>query len=151
MVVEHDYEQYPELTNQQLEQMPFDSPHPQITEDFVGTVERVTDGDTLTLTTSFRDFSFPLRLLDIDAPELNEGGERSKEWLRAKVEGKEVQVLIDPKQRVGKYGRLLGKVVYAGLDVGEEMISLGYAFRFGEKDEFNPDPANKIFDLRQWF
>ena len=135
MVFEHDYEQFPELTNAQLDEFGFSSPHPQITEDFRAEVVKVHDGDTITVRVDFRDFTFPIRLLDIDAPELSEGGEEAGEWLRSKILGKEVDVLIDSSNRVGKYGRLLGRVFSLGLDVGEEMQHLGLVSAFGEKDE----------------
>ena len=68
MAFEHDFHEYPELTNAQMAQHQFSSPHEQITSDFRAEVVRVHDGDTITLRTGFRDFDFPLRLLDIDAP-----------------------------------------------------------------------------------
>ena len=132
---DHDYVNFPELTNSQLDVLQFSSPHPQITEDFFATVVKVHDGDTVTLNTSFRDFDFPLRLLDIDAPELSEGGEEAKKWLESKLLLKEVVVLIDSSNRVGKYGRLLGRILSDGLIVGEEMLHLGLVSEFGAKDE----------------
>lgn len=150
MPAEHDYVKYPELSNKQLEHEQFNSPHPQIREDFEATVERVHDGDTVTLSTSFRDFLFPLRLLGIDAPEMSEGGEDARDWLRGRILGSRILVLIDPHNRVGKYGRLLGKIMWSGLDVGEEMMNLGLVAAFGEKDEGVPEPANKIFRLEAY-
>lgn len=135
MVFEHDYQNYPELTNTQLQEMQFSSPHIQITEDFEAEVVKVHDGDTITLRTNFRDFDFPLRLLNIDAPEMSEGGMEAREWLRSKLLGQVVQVLIDSKQRVGKYGRLLGRVLFRGLDVGQEELYLGLAKPFGQQNE----------------
>lgn len=141
----HDYEAYPELTNSQLQVLQFSSPHVQITEDFDALVVKVMDGDTVSLQVSFRDFSFPLRLLDIDAPEMNSGGEVAKEWLKNKVEGQQVKVLMDLKNRVGKYGRLLGKVFFNGLDVGQEEIFLGLAVPFGKTAEGSIPNINKLF------
>lgn len=147
---EHDYEKYPELTNSQLSEMGFSSPHRQITEDFRATVVKVHDGDTVTLNTSFRDFNFPLRLLNIDAPEMSEGGEVTQQWLQNKILGKEVSVLIDRNNRVGKYGRLLGRIMYYGLDVGQEELYLGLAKPFGKKKEGEPPDLGKLFNLKQW-
>ena len=59
---DHDYKKFPELTNKQINEFGFQSPHKQITEDFDATVVHVTDGDTIRLRTDFRDFTFPLRL-----------------------------------------------------------------------------------------
>jgi endonuclease YncB( thermonuclease family) len=116
-IFNHDFIKYPELTNKQLEFLEFISPHPQITEDFDAVVVKVVDGDTVKLHTSFRDFDFSLRLLDIDTLELSEGGQGAKEWLKNQVENQEVRIVLDLDNRVGKYGRLLGKVVHNGLDL----------------------------------
>ena len=147
---EHDYKNFPELSDAQMAEFQFSSPHEQITKDFNATVVKVHDGDTITLRTDFRDFDFPLRFLDIDAPELNNGGDVAREWLKAKIELKEVQILIDPENRVGKYGRLLGRVFYRGMDVGQESLYLGLVKPFGAKKEGEPLSLLRIFSLRQW-
>ena len=135
MVFVHDFDRFPELTNNQLNDFEFVSPHVQIKESFDAKVVKVVDGDTIRVFTSFRDFDFPVRLLDIDSPELNEGGEEAKEWLRKKLLGESVHVEVDIENRVDKYGRLLGRVFYNGLDVGQEQIYLGYAVPFGSRSE----------------
>ena len=147
----HDYKKFPELTNAQLEEFGFSSPFPQITEDFRASVVKVRDGDTITLRAPFRNFDFPLRLLDIDAPEMNAGGEIARDWLIGQIEGNNVEIKINRKNRVGKYGRLLGKVISRGLDMGEAEISLGYAVPFGKKNEGYIPKEDKVFALRQWF
>lgn len=145
---EHDYKKYPELTNTQLDTLQFSSPHEQITDDFFAKVVKVHDGDTITLRTTFRDFDFPLRIVDIDAPELNEPkGHEVKKWLESELMGKNVIIGINPKNRVGKYGRLLGTVWLNGLNIGSQMIRLGKVKPFGLKNEGEPEPINKI--LRQ--
>ena len=101
---EHDYNKNPELSDAQLEMLQFSSPHQQITEDFNAIVVKVHDGDTITLQTTFRDFNFPLRFLDIDAPEMSEGGDIAKEWLTNRLLGEHIKVEINKKNRVGKYG-----------------------------------------------
>ena len=151
MVLEHDYNKFPELSNKQIEEFGFNSPHPQITEDFHATVVRVHDGDTVTLRAEFRDFEFPLRLLDIDSPEMSEGGEEARDWLRGQILDEEVQIKINRKERVGKYGRLLGKVISRGMDMGEAELSMGLAVPFGKKNEGEPPKLDKMFSLRQWF
>ncbi len=150
MVFEHDYNNFPELTNVQLETLGFTSPHKQITEDFYAEVVKVHDGDTVTLRTDFRDFDFPLRFLNIDAPELNEGGGVTRDWLKDQILNQNVQVLINPNNRVGKYGRLLGRILYGGLDIGQQEINLGYAKEFGKKDEGKLPRLDKIFRVGQW-
>ena len=147
---DHNYTAYPELTNAEINDFGFSSPHKQITEDFRATVIKVHDGDTITLRTSFRNFDFPLRFLDIDSKELNEGGEEAREWLKNKIEGQSVSILINSENRVGKYGRLLGKVLFNGLDMGETEIHLGLALPFGNKAEGELETSEKIFSLKQW-
>lgn len=149
-MVEHNYKDYPELTNKQIEEFGFQSPHKQITEDFRAVVVKVTDGDTIRVKANFRDFAFPIRFIAIDAPEMNHGGEVARDWLKGQIEGEEVEIKINVRNRVGKYGRLLGKVVAAGIDMGESEVRLGLAVPFGQKDEAKiPDPF-KIFRIEQW-
>ena len=147
----HDYEAYPELSNAQLAEFGFSSPHTQITEDFEAVVEDVTDGDTINVTCSFRSFKFPVRFLDYDAPEMNQGGEKAKQWLSSRVLGKRVFVLIDRSNRVGKYGRLLGRVMHNGIVLAEEMFYLGLNRPFGMIDEGQLARFQKITRLNQWF
>lgn len=150
MVFDHDYKKYPELTNQQIEEFGLTSPHVQYTEDFEATVIKVTDGDTITLETKDRDFTFPLRIAKIDAPEMNAGGEEAKEWLKEQIEGENVEIKINKNNRVGRYGRLIGEVFYNGLDMGESELRLGLAVPFGLKNEGQPEDINKILNIRQW-
>ena len=70
----HDFKRYPELTNNQMNFYYFDSPHQQIAEDFDAKVVKVTDGDTIRVTTDFRDFDFPIRFSNIMAAETDEKG-----------------------------------------------------------------------------
>ena len=144
MTFTHDFKRFPELTNGQMGLYYFDSPHQQITEDFEAKVNRVIDGDTVILDWNGRSFLFPLRLLGIDAPELNEGGRESKSWLETQIDGKEVQIIIDEKQRVGKFGRLLGRIIFDGIDVQLESIALGHARRSGEELTPFPNFSNEL-------
>lgn len=140
----HDFKKFPELRNEQMIHYYFQSPHKQIFEDFWAEVVKVVDGDTIRVKWHERDFDFPLRLLDINAPEMNEPrGEEVRGWLKGRIEGEEVEIRIDPKQRVGKWGRLLGKVFHGGMDIGEVMISQGMATTFEGR---NP---GKIPDISQ--
>ena len=131
----HNFKANPELTNAQLETLRFTSPHKQIEDDFIATVVEVHDGDTIKLRTTFRDFDFPLRFAGIDAPEMNNGGEKARDWLRGQILGKSVEIKIDPNNRVGKFGRLIGSVIYQGLDMGQTELHLGLVFPFGKKLE----------------
>ncbi len=151
MVFKHDYKKFPELSNRQLEENPFDSPHKQITQDFDAECVRVHDGDTITLRTGFRNFDFPLRFLGIDAPEMNAGGEKARDWLRNRILGKTVKIMINIKNRVDKYGRLLGRVFHGGLDVGDEMLRMRIVTTFENRREAQLPNLDKMFSLKQWF
>jgi endonuclease YncB( thermonuclease family) len=132
----HDFKKFPELTNSQMELYYFQSPHKQIVEDFRADVVKVTDGDTITVRTTFRDFDFPVRFLNNNAPELNEnGGKESKSWLEGLILGKEVDILIDPNQRVGKFGRILGTIMHRGIELNEQSIREGFATTFENRRE----------------
>lgn len=124
----HDFKKNPELTNSQMETMYFSSPHRQITEGFEATVTKVVDGDTIKVMWSERDFEFPVRMLRVNAPEMSEpGGQRSKDWLKTQIEGKKIWINVDPKNRVGKYGRLLGEFILGGVDLNDMAVQMGYA------------------------
>ena len=78
----HDFKRFPELTNSQMNLYYFDSPHKQITESFTAKVVKVTDGDTIRVKWDERDFTFPIRLSELAAPELNErGGVKAQRWM----------------------------------------------------------------------
>ncbi len=124
----HDFIRFPELTNNQMNLYYFDSPHQQIAEDFDARVVKVVDGDTIRVTVGFRDFDFPIRISNLLAPEMNEnGGKRSRDHLRNLIEGKTIEVIINKNNRVGKWGRLLGRVRERGFDIGQQMIEEGFA------------------------
>lgn len=151
MVREHDFKNFPELSNEQMSTMYFESPHKQIFEDFKAKVVKVTDGDTVKLSTDFRDFEFPLRIRDIDAPELNQDmGIEAKAHLTELIEGEEVEILIDPTNRLEKWGRLLGDVVFNGVQMSEEMERQGFAIPFNRRREGQFEPVERIFNEKQW-
>lgn len=147
----HDFKKYPELSNKELQQLQFASPHKQITEDFTADVVKVHDGDTITLRVEWRDFDFPLRLLGIDAPEMNAGGEEARDWLKGQILGNEVDIVIDANNRVDKYGRLLGHVFYGGLDMSQQLLFLGLATTFDQRREDQLPSLSKQFATKQWF
>jgi len=129
----------------------FESPHKQILEDFRAKVVKVHDGDTITVETDFRDFNFPVRFLNTDAPELKDpGGRDSQSWLAEKILNKEVDIIINRSQRVGKYGRLLGKIFSEGVDINEESIRAGKATPFGQQEAGEIPNLNKDLNIKQW-
>lgn len=132
----HDFKNFPELTNSQMEIYYFESPHKQITSDFDAKVVKVIDGDTIRVFWEERDFDFPVRLLDIDAPEIDTPrGVKSQKWLEDLILGKDILVQIDEKQRVDKWGRLLGKIISEGLPINELSMLLGFSIPFERREE----------------
>tara|TARA_Y100000310_G_C20079497_1_gene533147 strand:- start:31 stop:507 length:477 start_codon:yes stop_codon:yes gene_type:complete len=150
MMREHDFKNFPELPNSMMDTHYWESPHKQIFEDFDAKVTKVVDGDTVRLEADFRDFDFPLRILGIDTLELNEGGQGAKEYLKDLMEGEDVRVIIDPKQRVEKWGRLLGDVMFKGTVLSEDMLRQGYAVPFERRREGQIEPLEKIFNMKRW-
>lgn len=128
----HDFKLFPELTNSQMQFYYFDSPHKQLVEPFDAKVIRVKDGDTLQVTMDERDFDFPIRLARIAAPELDEvGGLASQKWLAGEIQGEDVQIVLT-RQRVGKWGRLLGEVNFLGMNLNTQSLEQGYSIKFEE-------------------
>ena len=122
----HDFKRFPELSNSQVDFYYFESPHKQIFEDFRAVVVKVHDGDSIRVMTDFRDFDFPIRIMNIKAPELDqEGGMESQRFLEQRLLGQEVEIKINPNIRIGAWGRLLGKVEIGSMDIGEESIMMG--------------------------
>ena len=128
----HDFKRFPELTNSQMDIYYFESPHKQMVEDFTAKCVRVKDGDTIELRIEDRDFDFPLRLSKIAAPELDEvGGLASQKWLAGEIQGKDVEIVL-ARQRVEKWGRLLGEVMHIGRSMNDISLDLGYSIKFEE-------------------
>ena len=95
MAIGHDFKNFPELTNRQMQVYYFESPHRQITEDIRVKVVKVTDGDTIRVEWNERDFNFPIRIAYLDAPELDEtNGERSQKWLSSRILNEEVALKV---------------------------------------------------------
>jgi len=141
----HDFKRFPELTNSQMQLYYFASPHKQITEDFRAEVVKVIDGDTIIVKAHFRDFNFPIRFLGTNSPEMNEPqGKECKKWLEDLILNKKVDIMIDKKQRVGKWGRLLGTVFSDGMNLSETMIINGKATPFDDRNE------GQIPEVHEW-
>jgi len=130
----HDFKLFPELTNSQMQIYYFQSPHKQITEDFEGKVVKITDGDTIHVKWRERDKPIVIRFIDTAAPEMDEeGGVESRSWLEKQIMGEEVQVQIEPKLRVGKWGRIIGRIMHMGMDINRMSIEAGMAVPFEER------------------
>ena len=127
----HDFKLFPELTNSQMQFYYFDSPHKQITGDFEGKVVDVHDGDTIKVKWEEREKPVNIRFIDTASPELNEeGGLEAQRWLANQILGEYVQVLIEPKLRVGKWGRIIGRIIHMGQDINRMSMEAGHAVAF---------------------
>lgn len=147
----HDFKNFPELANSQMDLYYFESPHKQITENFFCKVIKVKDGDTIQVRWAERDFDFPVRFLDINAPELNEPrGHAVKDWLVKRIEDEEIEILIDKRNRVDKWGRLLGHVFHRGMDTGTEMMHLGLVTSWEARNEGQLPIINKELNINKW-
>ena len=133
----HDFKKFPELTTHQMQFYYFDSPHRQILEDFRAKVVKVIDGDTIKVKWDERDFDFRVRFSNIAAPEMDEGGRDSKQWLEKEILNEEIDILINPKMRVGKWGRILGEVLHRGLNINELSLQLNYSVPFGSVESWD--------------
>lgn len=123
----HDFKNFPELTNSQMQIYYFESPHKQIVEPFLAEVVKVSDGDTIRVKWQERDFTFPIRMAELAAPELDErGGPESQSWLEDQILGKEVEI-IPTRTRVEKWGRLLANIMFRGMDMSAQSIDAGKA------------------------
>lgn len=101
---------------------------------YKATVRSIYDGDTITADI---DLGFgvilskqKIRLYGIDTPELR-GEDRpdgliSRDWLRDKIDGKEI-ILETIKDKTGKYGRWLGIIHFEGVNLNEQLVELGLA------------------------
>ena len=131
----HDFKRFPELTNRQMEIYYFDSPHKQLVENFTARVVKVTDGDTVRVEIPERDFSFPVRIARLAAPELDEeGGIASQKFLSKQIMEKYVDIILT-KSRVEKWGRLLAEILFMGINVGRASIDAGYATTWENREQ----------------
>lgn len=82
---------------------------------------RVIDGDTIACNGQ------SLRFARINAPELSDpGGQTAKDWMRLKVEGKQVTCVVSNRRE--KYGRLLGDCfVGPGPSLSDQLLEAGMA------------------------
>ena len=147
-----DFVKNPELRNSEMDEFYLESPHKQIFEDFPAKCVKVVDGDTLRLMWSERDFDFPIRIRGIIDSEMREArGKEVQRWVKNLLLDKNVDILIDPDNRVEKWGRLLGDVLIDGLDVGEILMQNGMATTFEARDEGKFPIENKLFSIKQWY
>ena len=147
-----DWVKFPELRNSELEIYYMQSPHKQILGNFRAKCVKVIDGDTIRVRWDRRDFDFPVRFWGTDAPELNqEGGSESQSWLESVILDEEIEILIDPDNRVGKFGRILGTIMSRGMNINEDSIRQGWATSFDDRNEGELPILAKELALEKWF
>lgn len=94
-----------------------------------GRIVGVADGDTVTLLDG-SNVQHKIRLAGIDAPESKQDfGNRSKQSLSDLVFAKAVTVETNKKDR---YGRVVGKVTFDGIDVNLQQVERGLAWHYKE-------------------
>ena len=93
----------------------------------MGRIVGISDGDTVTLLDANKR-QHKIRLTGIDAPEKKMPfGQRSKEHLSDLVFSKDVQV---ETEKLDRYGRTLGKIVFDRTDINLAMINAGLAWHY---------------------
>ena len=93
----------------------------------VGRVVGVSDGDTITVLDDKKQ-RHVIRLMGIDAPEKAQAfGQKAKESLSDLIFGKDVSVTWFKRDR---YGRTVGQVYVADIDVCLEQIKRGFAWHY---------------------
>jgi len=108
--------------------------------EYAATITSVYDGDTVTADI---DLGFgvwvqkqKIRLFGIDAPEVRgderEKGKESRDWLRSQLDGQEVTIQT-VRDRKGKYGRWLGRIIVNGIDLNQKMVEEGLAVEYTAK------------------
>jgi len=131
----HDFKKFPELTNSQMQIYYFESPHKQIMESFSGEVVKVTDGDTIHVKWIEREKPVVIRFIDTASPELNEpGGKEAQSWLEELILGEEVELIIKRKLRVGKWGRIIARVIHMGQDINRMSREAGHAVKWVDRE-----------------
>jgi endonuclease YncB( thermonuclease family) len=89
-----------------------------------GKVVKIADGDTLTLLVDSKQHR--IRLSDIDAPERKQPfGTKAKQALSDLAFGKRARVV---QVTVDRYGRIVGRVYVAKIDVNQQLVARGYAW-----------------------
>ena len=102
-----------------------------------GRVVGLSDGDSVTVIDANKT-QYKIRLAGIDAPEKAQAyGQKSKESLSELVFGKQVDVEWSKQDR---YGRTVGKIMLAGVDINLEQIKRGMAWHYKQyQNEQSPE------------
>lgn len=104
---------------------------------FEATVINVIDGDTVVID---KDNQI-VRLLGIDAPEINHPnypvqkiGQEAKKFLKRRIEFKKIKLEYNIEETYDVYNRLLAYIYLNGKLINAEMVKLGYAYVYTNKE-----------------
>lgn len=102
---------------------------------FVGTVNKISDGDTIGVST--KDGNYKIRLLGIDTPELHYQGQSQGVWAERATASLEKKIPVGTQVRIeydkspcDAYKRHLGYVMKNGFDINGSMIDDGFAVNY---------------------
>ena len=115
----------------------------EIPDQIVGKVTGVYDGDTFWI-----DNKYKVRLVGIDAPEEGtDAGLKSRNFLRDMILNKNITCDVDPLNKVGAYGRVLGYCSVDGVNINKEMIKTLNAKPLieGRNKYVDPDELKKLY------
>lgn len=112
----------------------------------IGTVTKITDGDTIRV--DINGVNYPVRLIGIDAPEISTSDtyvQQGVTYLQNLILNKNVTLFRD-KSNTDRYDRLLRYVVIGNTFVNYELVRLGFA----KSVSYSPDTAcNPTFETAQ--
>ena len=102
--------------------------------DFNAQVVRIVDGDTIQVIDS-NGIKFKIRLLGIDTPETKQRfGYESSLSLKKIIDGKAVIIISKTEKNkpytLGRYKRIIGKIILNGKDINLEMVQKGMAWHY---------------------
>jgi endonuclease YncB( thermonuclease family) len=102
--------------------------------DFNAQVVRIVDGDTIQVIDS-NGIKFKIRLLGIDTPEPKQRfGYESSLSLKKIIDGKSVIIISKTEKNkpytLGRYKRIIGKIILNGKDINLEMVQKGMAWHY---------------------
>lgn len=108
---------------------------------YTAVVTHVSDGDTVWVRPSRGGARVPVRLLDIDAPEIcQRSGQQSRDALARQVLRR--TVTVEERGR-DDYGRVLARLHRSGQDVGEQLVVEGHAWSYRFRNQPGPYHAQE--------
>lgn len=103
---------------------------------YTAVVTHVSDGDTVWVRPARGGARVPVRLLDIDAPEIcQRSGQQSRDALARQVLRR--TVTVEERGR-DDYGRVLARLHRSGQDVGEQLVVEGHAWSYRFRNRPGP-------------